>query len=475
MKKGESIELTIDSLAFGGEGVGKKDGLVVFVKGALPGQKICAQIARKKKSHAKARLLSVIEESPFQVAPSCSHFEDCGGCSLQHYAYEKQLEAKFLQVRETLMHIGRFENPPVELPCAAPAQIYYRNKMEYTFGVSRWLPQHEIDANDDVDDKDFGLGLHVSGRFNKILQIEACYLQSELSNDIRNYISAFAKKSTFRPYTTQDHSGFWRFLVIREGKNTNETLVMLVTQEAGASGTEEISQLSEQLRSAFPEITTVVHAINTKKAQVAVGEKFNTLFGPGHIYDKIGSCIYRISPASFFQTNTLGAEVLYQQIAALSELAGDEILYDLYCGAGTIGIYLSEMVKRVIGIEVIEDAVKDAKENATLNGRDNCHFLCGDLKEHMEQVHTIIHKHGAPDVIVLDPPRAGLHPDVIKHILALKTPKIIYVSCNPATFSRDVQLFHEGGYQLDICQPVDMFPHTAHIELVSRLTLLDNS
>lgn len=467
LKRGSEIEVDIESLAFGGDGIGRVEGMAVFVPDALPGQRVLARIQRKKPSYAKTQLLSVLTPSPDEITPQCQHFVECGGCALQNYRYEKQLITKASQARESLEHIGGFENPPLSPILPAPEQFYYRNKMEYTFGDQRWITQAEVDSGMQVTDRDFALGLHVRRRFDKILAIEKCHLQSEISNNIRSFIARETKNSPLRPYTTRDHGGFWRFLVIREGKNTDQIMVNIVTADGGETGRREVDLLAEKLADAFPEITTMVHTLNRQKAQVAIGQEARTLFGLGIIFEKISKWQFRISPESFFQTNTHGAELLFAKAAEFAELQGDEVLYDFYCGAGTIGIYLSEKVKKIIGIEIVPEAIEDAKKNAHLNGVENCHFICGDLKDRLEDFELPNAQHEPPDVILFDPPRAGLHPKVVSRSLAFGAEKIVYVSCNPATFARDAKLFCDGGYELIHVQPVDMFPHTAHIELVS--------
>ncbi len=467
VKKGSEIELTIDSLAFGAEGVGKVGEFVVFVRGGLPGQTVRARVTRKRKSHAQARILEVISPSPHQIAPRCSHFEDCGGCSLQNLQYDKQLSEKHRQVVDVLQRLGGFEKPEVLPPLPSPDIFFYRNKMEFTFGRKRWLSRAEIDSGEKVGGRDFALGLHVPGRYDRILQLQACYLQSEQSDRIRQVVYEFTSRSGLQPYSTEDHRGFWRFLVVREGKNTGECLVNLVTAEAGEPERAAVAALAEKLIAAVPEVTTVVHTINRLKAQVATGQEAHVLHGPGYIHDKLDEFTYRISAASFFQTNTRGAEVLYREVRAFAELTGSERVYDLYCGAGTIGIYLSPMAGRVVGIELIPEAIADAEINARLNQAENCTFLCGDLKDTLAQMAADEASLPAPDVVVLDPPRAGLHPQVVNQVVGLAPQRIVYVSCNPATFARDARMFADSGFELVKIRPVDMFPHTAHIELVT--------
>jgi len=413
--------------------------------------------------------MEVLQQSPHYTEPECEHFADCGGCSLQHLQYDQQLAEKYAQVRDLLQRIGGFAEPPLRPVLPAPERFHYRNKMEYSFGTRRWLSRAEIRSGEAFANRDFALGLHVRGHFDRILDIRNCLLQSDRSNAIRNAVRDFAAASPLRPYTTRDHSGFWRFLVIREGKRTGDLMVNLVTAEAGPAGLQEVERLAQRLLVQFPEITTLVHTVNRLKAQVATGQETHILHGPGHIHDRIGKWRFRISPASFFQTNTLGAEQLYATAQDFAHLQGNEVLYDLYCGAGTIGIFLSEPVQKVVGIEVVPEAIVDAEINAELNGVRNAHFIASDLKAALVDGDAVVAAHGLPDVVVLDPPRAGVHPKVIQWLLAQAPQRIVYVSCNPATFTRDAALLCDSRYELHAVQPVDMFPHTAHIEVVGRL------
>ncbi|RME00959.1 MAG: class I SAM-dependent RNA methyltransferase, partial [Calditrichaeota bacterium] len=281
LKKGAEVEIQIESLAYGAEGVGRVDGYVVFVERGLPGQRVKARILRAKKSHTRAKILQVLEQSPDYVPPICRHFPDCGGCSIQHLQYDKQLEAKTTQVRDILQRLGGFENPPVAPALPSPKPFFYRNKMEFTFGDRRWLTRNEIESQAEFANTDFALGLHARHHFEKVIAIEQCYLQSEQSNAILNRVSKFVAASPLRPYTTRDHSGFWRFLVIREGKNTGDCMVNLVTADAGSTGEEEVQKLATELRLHFPELTTIVHTINRLKAQVATGQESRVLHGLG--------------------------------------------------------------------------------------------------------------------------------------------------------------------------------------------------
>ncbi|MFQ5709326.1 MAG: 23S rRNA (uracil(1939)-C(5))-methyltransferase RlmD [bacterium] len=466
--RGSETILNIETLAFGGRGVAKAEGLVVFVDGALPGQQVAARIVRKRKDFAEAKTLRVLQESPEAIAPKCPYFGECGGCRLQNLDYAAQLMYKHHQVVESLEHLGDFEKPDVLQTLPSPDLFYYRNKMEYSFGRQRWLTQQETASDEITRPRDFALGLHVRGRFDKILDIDDCYLQSQNSVEILNLVRQVVLRGEIPPYSTRDHSGFWRHLVIREGKNTGETMVNLVTAEHpklyGA-----VENLTASLSVRFPEITTIVHIINRKKAQVATGQEEHVLAGPGFIKEKIGPRLFQISAHSFFQTNSRGAEILFRKVLELADFRGHETVYDLYCGAGTISLYLADKVERVVGFELVESAVKDAERNSKLNGVENCVFVQGDLKDVLTEESEVSQKWGAPDALIIDPPRAGMHARVLRQVLHLQPETIIYVSCNPTTFARDAKELCRSQYRLEMVQPVDMFPHTAHIELVSRL------
>jgi len=469
IRKGHQITLGVETLAFGGRGVARVDNYVIFVDGGLPGQEVRARITKKKKGFAEARVLEVVKQSPEIVEARCPHFGVCGGCRFQNLDYEAQKKYKQSQVVESLERLGGFTNPSVEPVMASPDRFYYRNKMEFSFGRQRWLTKDEMAATELTKPKDFALGLHIRGRFDKILDLDTCYLQSEQSVEIFNFVRDFALQSGIAAYTTRDHSGFWRHLVLRDGKNTGDVMVNVVTSEM-KDKYDVVDQLAEQLTARFPFITTVVHNINRRKAQVATGDEERVLFGPGTIREKIGHCEFEISANSFFQTNTKGAEMLYQMVERLADFAGDEIVYDLYAGAGTISLFIAQKVQRVVGFELIAAAIKDAQANRLLNGIENCSFVSGDLKDSLQAHAADSQTDGTPDVVIIDPPRAGMHQDVLQQVLKLQPRRIVYVSCNPTTFARDAHLLCAQDYALESVQPVDMFPMTPHIELVSLLT-----
>ncbi len=466
IRRGAEVELEIERLAFGGRGVSHQGGLAVFVEGALPGQKVKARVVRKRKGYAEARVLEVLRPSPDEVEARCRHFGECGGCRFQNLSYEAQVAAKRAQVVESLEHIGGFSAPPVAPVITSPETFGYRNKMEYSFGRQRWVSSLEIENGTVDKPKDFALGLHVRGRFDKILDIDECHLQSRLGSEILGFVRDFALKSGEPAYTTADHSGYWRHLVIREGKKTGDLLLNVVT--AGHKDHDSlVGRLHRKLVEAFPQITTMVHSVNRGKAQVAVGEE-RVLFGPGTIKEKIGPCTYQISASSFFQTNTRGAHLLYDKVVEFANFRLEDLVFDLYAGAGTISIYIARHVGQVVGFELVADAIKDAQVNCGLNETVNCTFVGGDLKDSL-RAREAIEKIGKPDVLLIDPPRAGMHSSVLAQVQVLAPERIVYVSCNPTTFARDARVLCDAGYAFEQIQPVDMFPMTPHIELVCAM------
>jgi len=473
IKKGQEIELDIETLAFGGRGIAKANGFVVFVENAIPGQRVKARVYRKRKGFAEARALEILQSSPEEVEAKCPHFGECGGCRSQNLDYTAQLKYKHQQVVESLERLGGFTKPPVSKTLASPEQFYYRNKMEYSFGRKRWVTKSEVDEEVVSKPKDFALGLHIRGRFDKILDLDTCFLQSPESVEILNFVREFVLQTEIPAYSTKDHTGFWRHLVIREGKNTGERLINFVTAE-NPKHDNVVEELAAKLTEKFEDTTTVIQNINRKKAQVAFGDEERILFGPGSIQEKIGDYTFQISANSFFQTNTKGAEILYEKVVEFADFRKDEMVYDLYCGAGTISIYIADKVKEVVGFELIRSAVKDAKFNCQLNSVENCLFVTGDLKDSLKVSLENSEKWGTPSTVIIDPPRAGMHNNVVQGVLRLQPEKIVYVSCNPATFARDAKSLCQVEYELMKVQPVDMFPMTPHIELVSLLKRVED-
>jgi 23S rRNA (uracil1939-C5)-methyltransferase len=466
IKKGDEIVLKIETLAFEGKAIARLDGLVVFVNDAVPGDTIRAVITKVKSQYLEARNLALLEPSDLRVIPRCRYVGSCGGCKMQHIDYPAQLSFKHRHVVDSFERIGKIKNIDIPSPLGAKDIFFYRNKMEFSFSDQRWLTTAEIESGHQYD-KNFALGLHVPGRYDKVLDIEECWLQSAESNRILASVRRSAKELNIEPYTAHGQKGFLRFLVIKQSRTTGEIMVNIVT----ADNRQDIMQpIIKRLRADVPEVTTIVNNINRRKAQIAVGEEEIVYYGDGYITECIGKYKFRISANSFFQTNSGQAERLYAIAKEFGDLSDEDAVLDLYSGTGTITLYLSDAVEIVYGVESVRDAVKDAKENMQLNGIENVRFAEGDVLEKLKAKEAWLETE--PTVLYLDPPRSGVHPKAIREIVQMKIPKIVYVSCNPATQARDIAEFIEHGYRIDRIQPVDMFPHTYHIENVVRLTLV---
>ena len=463
---GDLVELEIEKFADKGKSLARLDGYVIFVEGAVPGDRVKAYIYNTKSNYAEAKLDTLLTPSDLRTTPRCRYADDCGGCKWQHVQYEAQLEMKRQSVAEVFEHHTGFEDVPVRETMGSPKRFYYRNKMDFDFSADRWLTRNEIDTGQDFD-TDFALGLHVPGNFYKVLDLQECHLHSEFSARLVNGIRAFVKEQGWAPWDIRNHEGFLRHLVLRSGERTGDFMVNLVTYGAPM---ERISAFADFLQEEFPTVTTFVHTNHTGKSQNPEGET-QIVFGPGVIYDEIGDYRFEISPDAFFQTNTLQAERLYEVARDFADLRPSDRLYDLYCGAGTISLFMSEHVREVVGVELVEAAVENARTNAAHNEVDNCTFVSGDMKEVFTP--SFVATHGDPDVLIVDPPRAGMHKDVVAQIADLAPDRFVYVSCNPQTQARDLEHLRDD-YAIEAVQPVDMFPHTPHIETVVRLTLKDD-
>ncbi len=457
IKKRKNYELEIMDLAFGGKGLAKPDGFPVFVDRTVPGDLALVTIIKKKKNYAEGRLVSLLKPSSLREDAPCVHSNHCGGCRWQCLSYDTQLEYKKRHVVESLEHIGSLTDVPVKDVLESSRIFGYRNKMEFSFIDRRWLTPDEL-ADPGVK-KDFGLGLHVPGTFDRVLDIDKCWIQPDPGNDILRDVRQAAKDSGLPAYGLRSHKGFWRFLMLRNSNGAGTWMVNIVTKRANDS---VLKPLAEQLMSTYPEITAVVNNVTAKKAGIAVGEFETCLAGKSIITEKLGRFTFEISANSFFQTNTQGAEALYSVVSDYAGLTGGERLLDLYSGTGTIPLWLSDRAKEVTGIEIVESAVIDAKKNARLNDVENCKFINGDIKDVLPGLD------GSCDVMIIDPPRVGMHKDVVKQVIALAPERIVYVSCNPATLARDLGML-KSRYRAVEVQPVDMFPHTFHIESVALL------
>jgi len=449
VRKGEELELSIESLAYGGNGVARYDGFVVFVRGGLPGDRVRARVTKVKRGFAEGFASALLEPGPDRVEAPCRHFGTCGGCRFQDLAYEVQLEQKAQQVRDALQRIGRIADPPLE-PIVPAASIYgYRNKLEYSFSA----------GEDGVE-----LGFHRAGRWDEVVDIEECLLTTDVGNEIRLAVRSWAREERLEPYDQATGEGYLRHLVVREGRNTGQALVVLVT----ALGERfETGYFVDVLRE-FPEVRSIHWAINdTPAEQTNLPTKL--LWGVEAIEEEILGLRFRVRPSAFLQTNTEMAEQLYRLAREFAGLTGAENVFDLYCGTGTIGLALAPDAGSVWGLEISEEAVACAIENAELNGIENAHFFAGNVGQTLEE---LAEKAGAADVVVVDPPRAGLAGKALRRTGTLAARRIVYVSCNPTTLASDVQVLRDDyGYELVRCRPVDMFPHTPHVESVSLLTL----
>ncbi len=463
VSKGSLHRVSIEKFADKGKSIARLDGFVVLVAGGVPGDEVDVRIRRTKKKFAEADIESLITESDLRTTPRCRYFGSCGGCKWQHVDYEAQLNAKQQSVREAFIHTGGFTDVNVNPVIGAENIYFYRNKMEFSFSANRWLTKSEISSGKRFD-KDFGLGLHAPGQFAKVIDIEECHLQSAESVQIVNVVRELAKSREWAPWDTRRQTGLLRHLVIREGKRTGERMINLVLSRYDES---VVSEFSAAVESSGVPITTLVVTVNDTPAQTALGDRIEVVTGSGYIRDRIGDFEYRIGPQTFFQTNTVQAEELYNVVRKFVGPERPQLLYDVYCGAGSIGIFLSNLADRVVGIEVVPAAVEDALANAEINGVTNCTFESGDVVKRLDG--AFVERHGKPDVVVVDPPRAGLHPKVLQRVADLGAHRLVYVSCNPQTQARDIAAITDK-YEVDALQPVDLFPHTDHVENVARLT-----
>jgi 23S rRNA (uracil1939-C5)-methyltransferase len=446
--KDQELELHVDSLAYGGNGVARLNGFVVFVRRGLPGDTVRARVTKVKRSHAEAVAVEVVEPSAERVDAPCAHFPACGGCRFQDLAYDAQLEAKKEQVREALRRIGGIAEPPVEPIVPAESQFFYRNKLEYSFTATPDGP---------------ALGFHRAGRWDEVLEIEKCWLTTDLGNAIRGAVRDWAREERLEAYDQAQHTGYLRHLVVREGRNTAQVLVQLVTAAGERFDRDEFVEVLRR----FPEVRSIHWAVNETPAEVT-NLPTTLLWGDEAIEEELCGLRFRVRPNAFLQTNTAMAERLYALAGEFAGLSGGETVYDLYCGIGTIGLTLASRALTVWGVDVSEESVACALENAELNEITNAAFFAGETADSLAELGE---RAGKPDVVVVDPPRAGLSNKAVRRLGRLEAPKIVYVSCNPTTLAGNVkELAASWGYRLERVRPVDMFPHTPHVESVSLLT-----
>lgn len=449
--------------------------IVLFVPYAVPGDVADVQVVRKKHSYAEGEIADLISPSPLRVLPRCDHFGVCGGCKWQQMEYSAQALGKQQQVEQVLRRIGKVELPPISPIIAAENCWEYRNKMEYTFSNKKWRTWEEIRSGEDFSDSSDALGFHIGGSFDKVLQIDRCLLQIDLGNRIRNFIYSYAREANLSFYDIRNNTGLLRNLMIRTA-TTGETMLIVVF----GSEWDGIRGFLDVIAGEFPEITTLGYVVNLKLNDSLADCDVTIVKGNEYITEKMGSLEFRINPKSFYQTNSRQAFRLYSVARSFAGLDGESpredgrkpVVYDLYTGAGTIANFVAHNSAKVVGIEYVEEAIADARVNSAINGIDNTFFFAGDMKDVLTP--DFISENGHPDVMIIDPPRAGMHPDVVKVILDAAPEVLVYVSCNPATQARDLQLLDER-YRVTHVQPVDMFPHTQHVENVVRLELRGSS
>jgi 23S rRNA (uracil1939-C5)-methyltransferase len=429
----------------------------------IPGDIADLQVIKKRKNYREARVHAIRSFSPDRIKPFCEYFGVCGGCSWQILPYEKQLFYKQKQVADQLSRIGKVDLPEVSAIASSASNIFYRNKLEFTFSNKRWLTQEEITSGIEQTDRN-ALGLHVSGLFDKVINIRKCWLQPEPSNRIRNFIFDYAIENNLDFFDLREHQGFLRTMFIRTS-GTGEVMVIIIFYH---EDTQKRIDLLEALKENFPEITSLIYIINQKGNATINDQEIFVYSGNGHIWEEMEGLRFKIGPKSFFQTNSSQAYELYKFTRSFANLTGNETVYDLYTGTGTIANFVARMSKKVIGIEFVPEAIEDARYNSNINGINNTLFFAGDMKDILKE--SFMERHGHPDVIITDPPRAGMHPAVVEVIIKARPGRIVYVSCNPATQARDIQMMSDF-YKVTKVQPVDMFPHTHHVENVALLEL----
>ena len=453
--------LEITTLAAEGKAMGRYNDQVVFVPMTVPGDVVDVQIRNKRRRFMEGVVVNYVKLSPLRSEPFCSHFGVCGGCKWQNLPYEEQLRFKTEQVRDQLSRIGKVELPEVR-PCLGSAkQQFYRNKLEFTFADKRWLTYEEIAAGDSIE-RTPALGFHIPNCFDKVLDIEKCYLQQEPSNSIRDSIKAFCTEHGYSFHNCREHQGLMRNIIIRTA-STGEVMVIVVFNE---DAKEKITALMEHLKANFPQITSLFYVVNSKWNDSIGDLEHHCYSGKDHIIEQMEGLQFKVGPKSFYQTNSEQAYELYKVARDFADLKGDEVLYDLYTGTGTIANFCARRAKKVVGVEYVPEAIEDAKINSQLNSIENTVFYAGDMKDVLSD--EFVKRNGHPDVIILDPPRAGVDERVIDVILRAAPQRMVYVSCNPATQARDLALM-DGMYRVVDVQPVDMFPHTHHVENVVKL------
>ena len=458
--------VTIEAVAAEGKALAHVDGMVVFVEYAVPGDVVDIRVTKKKRHYMEGYVTKLIQPSPQRLEPFCSHFGICGGCRWQHLPYDMQLEAKRQQVYDQLVRIGHLEVPEIKPVIGSDKNRYYRNKLEFTFSSRRWF-ETPVDFEQLPENERIGLGFHVGRYFDRVLDIEHCWLQDSPSNEIRLFIKEYAIEHGLEFYDIRQNKGYMRNIVIRNNEAGDVMLIVVFALDDPATRT----PLLDAVAARFPQITSLYYVVNTKLNDSIADQNPILYKGDDAIYEKMENLTFKIGPKSFYQTNTAQAYKLYCTARDFAALTGSEVVYDLYTGTGTIAQFVSSKASKVIGIEYVPEAIEDARKNALNNGISNCEFFAGDMKDVLTD--SFVRKHGRPDVIILDPPRAGIHPEVARVILDAAPKRIVYVSCNPASQARDLSLL-SAHYKITDVQPVDMFPHTHHVENVCALVYRPN-
>lgn len=456
----ENVEIT--GVAAEGKSIARVDDMAVFIPYGAPGDVVNIKLDKKKRSYAEAHIVDMVKPSPDRVTPACEHFGVCGGCKWQHIPYESQLRYKRDQVVDALTRIAKVEIPEVNPTLGSKETFCYRNKLEYTFSCKCWITFEDLRSGREIADRN-ALGFHIPGAFDKVLDIKKCWLQDDLSNRIRLFVRQYALAKGYEFYDIKAQQGLMRTLMVRIA-STGEVMLIVVFARPEQ---EKIDDLMGAIAAEFPEITSLLYVVNQKVNDTIADQEVITYRGRDYINEEMEGLQFRIGPKSFYQTNSLQAYELYKVARRMACLKPDDLVYDLYTGTGTIANFVARQVKKVVGIEYVPEAIADAKLNSEVNGIDNTIFFAGDMKDVLTD--GFIAEHGRPDVMIIDPPRAGMHEDVVNVILNARPERIVYVSCNPATQARDLALM-DSLYRVEEVQPVDMFPHTHHVENVVRMT-----
>lgn len=455
--------VTITGVAAEGKAIARVNDLVIFVPYVVPGDVVDLQLRRKKHNYAEAEAVNFRKYSEQRAEPFCEHYGVCGGCIWQILPYSEQLRYKQKQVEDALTRIGKVELPPITPIIGSEKTRFYRNKLEFTFSNKRWLTRQEVSSGKEFDRN--AVGFHINGAFDKVLPIEKCWLQDDISNRIRNAIRDYTQQNGYTYIDLRQHEGMMRNLIIRTA-STGELMVIVVAQIKSDDDMQKFTQLLQYTADTFPEITSLQYVINNKVNDSITDLEPHVFKGRDHIFEEMEGLRFKIGPKSFYQTNSAQAYNLYKVARTFAALTGDELVYDLYTGTGTIANFVARQARQVVGIEYVLEAIEDAKVNSDINGISNTTFYAGDMKDILTA--DFVQRHGRPDVIITDPPRAGMHPDVVRVILEAAPRRVVYVSCNPATQARDLQLM-DAAYKVMAVQPVDMFPQTHHVENVVLL------